>query len=105
MDDPRLDPAEHRAALAGLARINRLSLSADILWPPVAKLARRHPGRTLRVLDVATGSGDVPVGVWRKARRAGVALEIAGRDLSPVGVEDAAEHAAGTGNRVVEREL
>ena len=41
MDDPGLDPAEHRHALAGLARINRLSRSVAVLWPPVAALARR----------------------------------------------------------------
>ena len=40
MDDPALDPAEHRVALAALARINRISRSAGILWPAVKELAR-----------------------------------------------------------------
>ena len=39
MDDPALDPAEHRRALAGLARLNRFGGSAGVLWPAVAKLA------------------------------------------------------------------
>src|SRR5581483_9493076 len=85
---PGLDPAEHRAALAALARINRLSRSADVLWPEIAKLARAA-GRPLRVLDVATGSGDVPARLWAKARRAGVALELAGCDVSPTAVAEA----------------
>lgn len=96
MDDPGLDPAEHRAALAGLTRVNRLSFSADVLWPAVAKLARRNPGRTLRVLDIATGNGDVPLGLWKKARRHAVRLEVTGCDISPTAIRSAMETAAGT---------
>jgi SAM-dependent methyltransferase len=92
MDWPGLDPAEHRTALAALARINRLSLSAEALWPPIARLARTA-GRPLRVLDIATGSGDVPVRLWAKARRAGLAVEFAGCDVSPTAVAEAARHA------------
>jgi len=101
MDGPGLDPAEHRAALAALARINRLSLSAEILWPPIRAAARENPGRPVRVLDVATGSGDVPLRLWHKARRAGVAVEIAGCDVSPTALEEAARGAgpAGAGLR------
>jgi SAM-dependent methyltransferase len=85
MDDPALDPAEHRRALAGLARINRFTDSAGVLWPPIAKLARELR-RPVRVLDVATGSGDVPAGLLRKAARAGIALEVSGCDISPTAV-------------------
>jgi SAM-dependent methyltransferase len=91
MDWPGLAPAEHRTALAALARINRLSFSAEALWPPIAGLARTA-GRPLRVLDVATGSGDVPARLWAKARRAGIAVEIAGCDVSPTAVEEATRH-------------
>src|SRR5207248_3643048 len=40
MDQPGLDEGQHRQALRGLERINRLSGSARILWPPLARLAR-----------------------------------------------------------------
>src|SRR6476660_5572180 len=87
MDDPGLDPGEHRRALAGLARLNRVSGSADVLWPAVAKFARRaSPGRAVRVLDVATGAADVPVGLWRKAKAAGIPLAVDGCDISPTAV-------------------
>jgi SAM-dependent methyltransferase len=89
MDDPALDPAEHRRALAGLARLNRLGDSAGALWPPILKLAREL-GRTVRVLDVATGSGDVPRALLARARRAGVGLDIAACDISPTAVAEAA---------------
>src|SRR5436190_1132797 len=95
MDDPGLDPAEHRLALAGLARINRISRSADILWPPVARLACRTSGRPVRILDIATGSGDVPLSLVRKAGRAGVPVDVAGCDISPTAVRAATEAAGG----------
>ena len=93
MDDPALDPAAHRHALAGLARLNRISRSAVAVWPAVRRLAAATPGRPLKLLDVATGSGDVVLDLAHKARRDGVALEAAGCDLSPVAVAAATEAA------------
>lgn len=101
MDEPGLDPAEHRRALAGLARINRLSRSAEILWPPLAKLARRFPHERLRVLDIATGGGDVPIRLWRTARQAGLGnLEFHGCDISPTAIRTATESADRAGAAV-----
>ena len=85
MDDPGLDPEEHRRALAGLARLNRWSRSADVLWRPIRDHARAV-GRPVRVLDVATGSGDVPLALARRAGRGGLPVEVAGCDISPTAV-------------------
>ena len=35
MDEPNLAPDAHRRALAGLARINSLTRSANLLWPTI----------------------------------------------------------------------
>ena len=96
MDQPDLPPARHVGALRGLARVNFLSNSAGILWRPLADLARRL-GRPIRVLDVATGGGDVPLRLWRRARRAGLDFRIDGCDLSPVAVAHAQSRAAEIG--------
>ncbi len=93
MDDPALDPAEHRRALAGLARINAVSGSANLLWPALRKLAKEH-ARPLRVLDIATGSGDVPLALHRFAEKEKLPLTFAGCDLSAV-VVDVAKQSAG----------
>lgn len=93
MDQPGLDARAHHAALRALKRINWLSGSAGILWRPIRDLARAGPGRPLRLLDVATGAGDVPLRLWRKARRAGIPLEVAGCDVSPVSVDFAQRQA------------
>jgi len=97
MDDPALDPAAHRLALAGLARLNRVSGSAAAVWPAVRRLAAASPARPLRLLDVATGSGDVLLALVRKARRAGVTLDAVGCDISPVAVAAATEAARRAG--------
>jgi 2-polyprenyl-3-methyl-5-hydroxy-6-metoxy-1,4-benzoquinol methylase len=95
MDQPGLDRRRHHHALFGLERINRWSGSAGILWPPIGTLAREASGAPLRLLDIATGAGDVPVRLWHKARRAGVELAVDGCDLSP----QAVDYAAGRANR------
>src|SRR5947208_2425335 len=83
MDQPDLAADRHAAALSGLARINLISGSATMVWRPIESLAPHHPGRKLRILDIATGGGDVPIALWRKAQRRGLALEIDGCDISP----------------------
>ncbi|HEY8505927.1 MAG TPA: methyltransferase domain-containing protein [Gemmataceae bacterium] len=98
MDHPGLDEARHRGALRGLGRINRVSGTAGSLWPHVRDLARRlRPPRPLRLLDVACGGGDVALGLWRRAERAGVPVEVAGCDLSPAALRFAREWAAAAG--------
>src|SRR4051794_6320881 len=92
MDHPGLDRDRHRRALRGLERINGWSGSARLLWPAVRALAREK--RLVRLLDLASGAGDVPLRLWRKARRAGVPLEAEGWDVSPVAVDYARERAA-----------
>ena len=99
MDDPALPAGEHRRALAGLARLNALSGSVSVLWPDVRKLAREF-GRPLRLLDVATGGGDVPLGLGARARRAGFPLELSACDLSPVALEAAEARASAVGAAV-----
>ena len=73
MDQPGLDAGEHAHALHGLARINRLSRSDAILWPAIERLARAGRGSPIRVLDVASGGGDVPIALAKRASRAGLA--------------------------------
>jgi SAM-dependent methyltransferase len=94
MDDPGLDPVEHIHALRGLARINRFSRSVGILWPTIRKLSQIL-SRPVRLLDVATGSGDVPSGLLSKASRSLLTLDIAGCDISPVAIAAAANTCPG----------
>lgn len=91
MDDPRLESRQHQTALQGLARINWFSGSSRILWPSLRDLARQRAPQPVRVLDLATGAGDLPRRLWRKAQRAGLKLEIDGADVSQQAVEFATQ--------------
>jgi 2-polyprenyl-3-methyl-5-hydroxy-6-metoxy-1,4-benzoquinol methylase len=82
MDQPGLPAIEHRQALAGLARLNWISGSSRILWPPLRRLSQIHPGKRIRVLDLACGGGDVTVELSKRARRSQSSIEFVACDVS-----------------------
>ena len=92
MDQPHLGESEHFALLKGLARLNWWSGSTAILWPWI-KAAALAARRRLRVLDVATGGGDVPIRLWHRAQRAGLDVELVGCDRSERALEFARRQA------------
>jgi 2-polyprenyl-3-methyl-5-hydroxy-6-metoxy-1,4-benzoquinol methylase len=82
MDDPALPAAELDAALRGLRRLNLASRATTSLWKVLRAIAA---GSTtpLRIVDVAAGSGDVLIGLGKRARRAVLPLELHACDLRP----------------------
>jgi 2-polyprenyl-3-methyl-5-hydroxy-6-metoxy-1,4-benzoquinol methylase len=94
MDQPGLDLAEHARALAGLRRINRVSRSAAIYWRALRRFANAQPGTALRVLDVASGGGDVAIDVARRSVRRGAKVLVDACDISPFAVRYASARAA-----------
>lgn len=105
MDQPDLDPARHALALNGLARINLVSLSAGHVWSAMKPLVRKSRGDNLSVLDIASGGGDVTVGLWRRARRVGCSLRLTGYDVSDVAVDFARRRAEACGADVTFRQV
>jgi SAM-dependent methyltransferase len=99
MDQPGLDAVAHRQALDALRRVNALSAGAQAVWPLIRDFCRerrrRGDRRPVRLLDLATGGGDLPVRLWKRARREDLDLEIAGCDRSALAVEHATDHARG----------
>ena len=92
MDDPTLEASRHRDALSGLTRLNRWSFTANAIWSRLMPVLRQCPGR-LRLLDVATGAGDIPIALWKIAQRHGFEIELQGCDVSSRAVEFARERA------------
>ena len=74
--------------------LNVLSRCVPRVWQPILRLARCRRLDRLRVLDIATGAGDLPLGLWQVARRRGVTLDIHGVDINPHAVALAASQAA-----------
>jgi 2-polyprenyl-3-methyl-5-hydroxy-6-metoxy-1,4-benzoquinol methylase len=96
MDDPALEEERHLLALKGLERINAVSGSARQLWGPLRAWAKETGTHTLSVLDIASGGGDVPIGLDKLATREGIGLSICGSDLSKRAIEYASARAAQT---------
>jgi 2-polyprenyl-3-methyl-5-hydroxy-6-metoxy-1,4-benzoquinol methylase len=94
MDQAGLDVYEHSRALAGLRRLNLASGVARRLWQEIAAQSSMQPGGRLRVLDIASGGGDVALGLWMRARRRNIALEILGLDASHTACRTAAARCA-----------
>lgn len=82
MDDPAIDPAEHDRALAGLARINRISFAPRAHLLALIDAAEKCGGR-VRVLEVAAGSGDIGIGLARLAARRSIRVDLTLTDISP----------------------
>jgi SAM-dependent methyltransferase len=99
MDQPDLDEDLLHHALGGLERINVWSRSVASLWPFLERLARQSDG-PLRILDVACGGGDIAVGLWKRARRAGISVDILAVDVSPVAVGYAKNRARSFGSGI-----
>lgn len=71
MDDPACDPSELDRALDALAAINRwCGGTAAIRRPILAALEEMTPGE-LRLLDIGTGAGDIPVAIVDRLRSKG----------------------------------
>lgn len=88
MDQPGLDERQHRQALGALQRVNTISGTVRRLWRQIVVLRRSSP---LRILDLASGAGDIALGLAQAAHRAGIAVEIEGCDVSPTAINYARE--------------
>lgn len=94
MDSPDLAEDRHRAALVGLRRLNRLSGISGTIFRRLARLVSTTPeGRPLRVLDVASGSGDLPIDWLQMAARRHLPLEVTALDRSELAMQAAADAA------------
>jgi 2-polyprenyl-3-methyl-5-hydroxy-6-metoxy-1,4-benzoquinol methylase len=103
MDDPELDPVEHRRALRALALVNGLSLTAGRIWKEVRRQVAGS--RSLRLLDVACGGGDTIRALKRRALKAGIPLDAHGCDVNPRALVFAREQAFREGVEVTFFEL
>lgn len=95
MDAPGLDTAAHEVALRALMRINAVTDAASLVWKPVERFLRKavppagptgQPAPAWRMLDIASGAGDLAIAMAYRAGQANFNLAVAGCDLSPTAV-------------------
>lgn len=102
MDQPGLSAELHRHALRGLRRVNAVSRTSRVLWTALSRVA--GPGlreRSWRILDLASGGGEVAAGLSELASAEGVGLSVDGWDRSGTAVRMARDEAERRGARDV----
>ena len=85
MDTEHVSADDYAACLADLAAVNTVTLARLPTLGFIRRIARRHSGATLRVLDVGCGEGDMLRRLHRWSRRTGRRLEMTGLDLNEQG--------------------
>ena len=94
MDDPELDLSEHHSALKGLKRLNTWTGNPQLAWSLLQQGFAGNPAdQHLSVLDVATGSADIPIAICRLSVRAGHSLTVNAIDVSASALEVARKQA------------
>ena len=82
MDDPSLAESAHRSALKGLGHVNSLSRTQAILWRTVRSISPRRGQEPLKILDIASGGGDLAIRLAQRFQRSGISVEFEGCDIS-----------------------
>jgi ubiquinone/menaquinone biosynthesis C-methylase UbiE len=101
MDAADADPAELRRSLAFIRRVNSLLGYTRSTLHHLDRFSRRwRAGETIRILDVATGSGDIPLAILRWAGRRGFDVRVVGLDLHAATAREAAGAARAAGDAV-----
>lgn len=93
MDDPRADPGEIGRAFRFIRWTNRNLRGIEGLLTHLERMSDRL-GSTIRLLDVGTGCGDIPLAALRWAERRGIDLRIVGVDSLPASLDDARKQIA-----------
>ena len=85
-------PSEYSGNLADIRKVNRFLGDYRTTLKFLASLVPAHAwsvARPLRVLDVATGSADIPVAIVKWARNQGIRVEVTAVDNNPMAVREA----------------
>jgi ubiquinone/menaquinone biosynthesis C-methylase UbiE len=102
--DPFDDDAALERSLADIRRINAVLGWTTLAVREVAREVQASRLSSFSLLDVASGSADIPLAIARWAARAGVEAHIVATDRSPQVVAIARDRAAGVPNFSVERQ-
>lgn len=81
LDEPAHAPGELEQSLAQVAEVNRMLGGTRAVLRALRPFAT--PGSELRVLDIGTGSADIPLAIARWAARRSVQVRIVATDVHP----------------------
>jgi ubiquinone/menaquinone biosynthesis C-methylase UbiE len=90
MDDPQADPAVLKQSLRFIRRVNWLLGYTRSTLHHLRLFSRRwRPGQRIEIVDLATGSADIPRAILRWADRRGFDLRIVGVERHPAAAAQA----------------
>ncbi|MHC4710331.1 MAG: methyltransferase domain-containing protein, partial [Planctomycetota bacterium] len=93
MDDPDVDRTDLDRSLRFIRMVNRRLGGAGAVVRHLARWSSRWPaGETIRVIDIGTGSADIPLAITRWAQRAGHRVHVTGVDRHATTLQLAREH-------------
>ena len=96
MDDPTATAAEIAQALRFIRLVNRRLGGTRATLAPLRRWARQwRPGETIRIIDIGTGSADIPAAIVDWAGASDRSVQITAVDLHPVTLELARRFAGG----------
>ncbi len=83
MDAAELDPVVYASVLKDLAKVNRITMAHRATLGFLDKVFAHNPGKTIRILDVGFGEGDLLRNIARHATKRGGTVALTGIDLNP----------------------
>ena len=89
IDGEDYTPSELLASLSDLRRINRFLGGRRALFRQLVPVLRRMDGQRIRLLDLGTGSADLPIAIVEWARRRGLEVEFVVLDNNWLAVSEA----------------
>lgn len=104
LDGDALDDPSLRANLGDIRRINAILGWTAFTARAVVRAAQDESLRRFRLLDVCSGSADIPLAIVRLAARRGLQASVTATDLSPQIVRIAAEQARVAPDMIVEQQ-
>jgi SAM-dependent methyltransferase len=104
LDADQMDGHDLERNLRDIRHINAALGWTAFTTRAVLRELRAQPNRAWTLLDVASGSADIPIAIARAAQRAGITLQVTVTDRSPQIVAIARQRRAALANVTVERQ-
>jgi len=99
MDSPTFDACLAEQSFRFIERVNRFLGGVRVAWRFVQEEASRLPvGEPLRVLDIGSGSCDIPIAVSQRAARAGIEVRFVCVERDPHAAARARRHLDAAGD-------
>ncbi len=82
MDQPNISDDDLNFALSDLAKVHKLSFTAQQIWKQVYQWYIKNTVKEVRILDIASGGGDILIKLCELAQRDNITINGLGADIN-----------------------